>query len=65
MEDSRIVELAIAAGLGRAIEETREDVIAAAREAESLRAAMRVALSPSDDPWPPMQVKPEWHPRIG
>ncbi len=65
MDDERAVKLATAAGLGRALEQCREDVIAAALEAESLRRALDATFSPSDEPWPPMVVKTQWPPHTG
>ena len=57
LEEDRLVELAITAGLGRAVERCRDDVIAAALEARELRAALETSLTPADEPWPPMRVK--------
>ena len=57
MDEQLVIELAQEIGLGLAVTEFREEVIAAAREAETLRLSLPVSLSPSDEPWPPMQVR--------
>lgn len=60
MHQQKLKDEAQARGLGRALEECPDDVIAAALEAEQLRAALHAALaatlSPADEPWPPMRV---------
>lgn len=60
MDHEQLKDEAKARGLGRALEECPDDVIAAALEAEQLRVALHAALaatlSPADEPWPPMRV---------
>jgi hypothetical protein len=54
--DEEVIEArAHAAGLERAWMQCREDVLAAAREAARLGAALPV-LDPTAEPWPPMRV---------
>ncbi len=59
--DNEIIATAEAAGLGRAVAECREDVIAAARSAETFRAGLgdrsEPRVEPTSEPWPPMRVK--------
>ena len=43
------------AGLGKALEEFRADVAAAAAEAERLQGLLKGKLTAADEPWPPMQ----------
>ena len=57
MEEALLIELAREMGLGLAVDEFREEVVAAAREAEKHRNTLHDSLAPSDEPWPPMQVK--------
>ncbi|HTH98528.1 MAG TPA: hypothetical protein VL574_14025 [Stellaceae bacterium] len=54
--DEAVIEImARAAGLGRAWEQFRGDVVAAACQVASQRPAL-AAVQPADDPWPPMRV---------
>ncbi|MFH1094962.1 MAG: hypothetical protein V1728_01975 [Candidatus Micrarchaeota archaeon] len=57
MDEQLLIELAQEIGLGLAVTEFRGEVVAAAREAEKHRRALHDSFSPSDEPWPPMQVR--------
>ncbi len=57
MDDQFLIKLAQELGLGIAVAEFPEDVVAAAREAEKYRRTLQDSFSPSDEPWPPMQVR--------
>ena len=55
--EEEIISLAISAGLGRATELCRDDVLAAARSAETFRAGLGELPGPRSEPWPAMRVK--------
>jgi len=55
--DEKLVEtIARAAGLDLALENFRDDLIAAAGAVESQRRALRSVPALLDEPWPPMRV---------
>lgn len=58
MTDLELDLLARRAGLGKALEEFRADVAAAAAEAERLQGLLKGRLAPGDEPWPPMKAPP-------
>jgi hypothetical protein len=57
MEKSEILAIARAAGLGKALHEFREDVIAAALAAAHARNGFDDPRDPAAEPWPPMRAK--------
>ncbi len=56
MTEQDIENVARAAGLDKALTAFRDDVVAAARQAEALRKATSKPLAPVDEPWPPMRT---------
>jgi hypothetical protein len=57
MEKSEMLAIARAAGLGKAVHEFREDVIAAALAAAHARSGFDDPRDPAAEPWPPMRAK--------
>ena len=57
MEKSEILAVARAAGLGKAVHEFRDDVIAAAYAAAHARSGFDQPHDPAAEPWPPMRMK--------
>jgi hypothetical protein len=58
MEKTEILAIARAAGLGKAVRDYREDVIAAALAAAHARSGFDEPRDPAAEPWPPMRPKP-------
>jgi hypothetical protein len=56
MNKAEIELLARRAGLDKALAESPEDVAAAAEQARTSVAKMRVPIDPHAEPWPPMRV---------
>jgi hypothetical protein len=65
MEKPDILALARAAGLGKALREFRDDVIAAGHAAEHARSGFDEPRDPTTEPWPPMRVFPSPPPSAG
>ena len=56
MTDEEIERRAQELGFGRAWALFRDDVIAAARRAETQRAQLDAPVGPDKEPWPPMRA---------
>ena len=56
MDKELLQGIARALGLERVLQLFPEDVAAAAAQVETQRQILRGALSPADEPWPPMRV---------
>ncbi len=56
MTDLELDLIARRAGLGKALEEFRADVAAAAAEAERLQGLLKGKPTAADEPWPPMRT---------
>ncbi len=58
-KESGLEALALAhkAGLGKAVQEFPDDVIAAAQAAAHTRSALPAANHPATEPWPPMRMR--------
>lgn len=54
--EAEVLAIARAAGLGKAIEQFRDDVIGAAAAAAHARAAYSAPADPTTEPWPPMRA---------
>ena len=56
MDKTEILTAARAAGLGKALHELRDDVIAAALAAAHARSGFESPADPAAEPWPPMRA---------
>jgi hypothetical protein len=59
MDKDRIIALARAAGLDKALAEFPDDVLAAGQQALGHADAVAVPTDPAAEPWPPMQAGPD------
>jgi hypothetical protein len=54
--EAEVLAIARAAGLDKAIEQFRDDVIGAAASAAHARSAYSAPTDPAVEPWPPMRT---------
>jgi hypothetical protein len=56
MDNELIFAMARAAGLGKAVADFPDDVLAAARQAFGNAGAVAIPADPAEEPWPPMRT---------